>query len=78
MGTDTRRMSPIAPLVVATSDGMSPIVPICIRSASIALIMGGPVRCGSKRTVLPGGRYFFQSSFDLMITPFQPPVQYGW
>ena len=68
-------MSPMLPLVVATSDGMSPMVPICMRSASMALTIGGPVRCGSKRTTLPAGRCFFHNSLALMMTPFQPPVQ---
>ena len=77
IGVETRRMSAILRFVVATSEGMSPMVPTCILSASSALTIGGPVRWASNFTVLPGGRYFSCSFLCLMITPFQPPVQYG-
>src|SRR5678815_2518113 len=43
----------------------------------MALNTGKPTSVTSQRTVLPAGRYFFQSSFFLMTVPDQPPFQDG-
>jgi len=43
----------------------------------MALKTGKPTSVTSQRTVLPAGRYFFQSSFFLMTVPDQPPFQDG-